>query len=110
MRAGSTAFASRPIPNAEKMLPNGGERSRSASFTTVRHASARATTDRRLSPIAAKMYVHSTSRNASATSPHSGPRHQSITIAAQSDASTIDARDHGFCRILTRALRHEPGR
>jgi hypothetical protein len=90
------------------MRPNGGECSRNASFTTVRHASARATTDKRLSPIAAKMYVHSTSRKASATSPHSGPRHQSITIAAQSDASTIDARVHVFCRILKRVPRRAP--
>ena len=93
------------------MRSNGGECSRIAWFTTVRHASARARTESRLSPIAAKIHVHSTSRNASATSPHSGPRHQSITIAAQSDASTIDARDHGLPQCsLMRALRPAPAR
>jgi hypothetical protein len=106
VRAGSTAFASRPIENAEKRRPNGGGLSGSASWTTVRHASDRATTESRLSRIATAIQLHSTRRNAFATSPHSGPRQYSITIATPRSASTMATRTLVLAGPGSRARSH----
>jgi hypothetical protein len=107
VRAGSTAFASSPTANAENTRENGGVGS--AWLITARHAIARARTESRLSPIAARIQRQLTSANASPTRFQSGPCHQSITTATARNATTISPRVHGLCgTYLKRGLRRDP--
>ena len=74
IRPGSTAFASSPMPKAENVRENLGVSFGSASRMTVCQANARVTAESRLKMTAATTQRSSTTRNASATAPHSGPR------------------------------------
>ena len=64
MRPGRTAFANSPTENAENTVSGFGCGSGIACRMTVVHASARATTDTRLKPIATTTHCHSTRVNA----------------------------------------------
>ena len=89
---GSTAFPNRPTEKAEKTSGKRGTGGAIACRITVSHATARATTESRLSPIAATTHFHCTALKASPTIDQSGPRHQSSATTAAKRGSTPSAR------------------
>src|SRR5262249_7301090 len=75
-RPGRTAFANSPTENAEKTRRKRGWGGGIAWLMTIDHATARTSTETRLSAMAATTHCHRTIVNASPTAPQSGPRHQ----------------------------------
>ena len=73
-RPGRTAFAKRPTENAEKTVGKDGCGGAIDCLIAVSHANARASTERRLRPIAAATHCQVTAVNASCTRRQSGPR------------------------------------
>src|SRR5256885_351205 len=79
---GRTAFANRPTENAEKTRGTPGCGSSMAEWMTVVQATARATTERRLSAIATTTHSQRTARNASPIAARLSRRHQSTPATA----------------------------
>src|SRR6266571_5230089 len=96
IRPGSTAFANSPTEKAEKTSGKLGLGSGIAWLMTVRQATARTATDRRLSSTAAATQRHSTAVNASPIELQDGPRHQSSATTPAAATTTIAARNHAL--------------
>ena len=104
IRPGRIAFANRPTENAEKTSMKLGWGGSNACTITVRHASARMSTESRFRATAAATQRHSTAANAFATPPHAGPCHQSAANTPTAASTTSAARTRTLCTNLTARL------